>query len=189
MIKIVDNFLSESYFKKIEEIAISSSIEWVFSDNITDNHKSQLGHLGFCYPICTDGELVRSHFAFMMTGFLYQVMDLIGCKNIIRSRIDMTLYNPNNLIHLPHVDFEDPYIKNTTTIFYITDNVDSETIIFDNKIKSKDDKNNLDLSKLKICKKIQPRKNRLVIFDGSYLHTGHSPIHENRRILINSNFN
>lgn len=188
MIKIIDNFLSESYFKKIEQVVTSTSFEWISTNNITDGNLPQLGLIGFCHPICVNNDLIRSYFAFMMSGFLYQTMDLVGKKNIIRSRFDMTVYNPNKLMHLPHVDLEDPYIPNVTTIFYITDNLDSETIIFDKKINSEEDKNNLEISKLKIIKKIEPRKNRLVVFDGSYLHTGHSPVYENSRILINSNF-
>jgi hypothetical protein len=115
-------------------------------------------------------------------------MDLIERKNIIRSRFDMTVYNTNKIMHLPHVDIEEPYISNITTILYITDNLDCETVIFDKKISKKEDKKNLDIAKLKVLKKVQPKQNRLVIFDGSYLHTGHSPIYENKRILINSNF-
>lgn len=137
MIKVIDNFLSTSYFNKIEEVVTSSQFEWISTNNITDGDCPQLGYMGFCHPICVNNDLIGSHFSFMMSGFLYQVMDLVERKNIIRSRFDMTVYNPNKLMHSPHVDLEEPYTPNITTIFYITDNLDSETIIFDKKFLKK----------------------------------------------------
>lgn len=189
MIKVIDNFLSESYFNKIEEISNSNEFEWFSTNNITDGNLPLLKHIGFAHPVCFNNKFIGSGFSFLLAGFLYQTIDLIKKKNIIRSRFDMTVHNPNKIMHLPHVDFEEPYTPNITTILYITDNLDCETVIFDKKITCKEDKENLDISKLKILKKVQPKRNRLVIFDGSYLHTGHSPVYENRRILINSNFN
>ena len=188
MIKIIDNFLSQSYFNKIEDVTTSSTFEWFSTNNITDGELPQLSHIGFSHPICYNNDFTGSGFSFLLSGFLYQTMDLIERKNIIRSRFDMTVYNPNKIMYLPHVDIEEPYIPNITTILYITDNLDCETVIFDKKIFKKEDKKNLDTAKLKVLKKVQPKRNRLVIFDGSYLHTGHSPIYENKRILINSNF-
>jgi hypothetical protein len=189
MIKIIDNFLSQSYFNKIEEVTTSSTFEWFSTNNITDGELPQLSHIGFSHPICINNNFTGSGFSFLLGGFLYQTMDLIKKKNIIRSRFDMTVYNPNKIMHLPHIDLEEPYIPNITTIFYVTDNLDCETVIFDKKISKKEDKKDIDNLNLKILKNIQPKRNRLVIFDGSYLHTGHSPVYENKRILINSCFN
>jgi hypothetical protein len=188
MIKVIDNFLSESYFQKIENVSTSSEFEWFSTNNITDDNNPSLGHIGFSHPICVNNNFTGSGFSFLMAGFLYNVLDTIQKKNIVRSRFDMTVHNPNKIMHLAHVDLEEPYTPNITTVFYITDNLDCETVIFDKKITKKEDKENLEVSKLKILKKVQPKKNRLVIFDGSYLHTGHSPVYENKRILINSNF-
>lgn len=188
MIKVIDNFLSNSYFQKIEEIILSSEFEWFSTENITDKELPRVGSIGFSHPICYNNNFSGSGFSFLLAGFLYQIMDLIGKTNIIRSRVDMTVYNPNKFRHLPHIDLEDPFTQNITTIFYITNNLDSETIIYDKRIINKEDNENLDIKKLKILKEIHPRKNRLVAFDGSYLHTGHSPVYENKRILINSNF-
>jgi len=188
MIEIIDDYLSTVYFGYIEEVCTSSYFEWFTTDNITDDQNPKLSYLGFSHPILINGEFPNSNFSNSLCGFLYDTLSLVKKKNVIRSRFDMTVYNPNKLMHNPHVDLEDPYIPNITTILYITDNVDSDTIIFDKKITSKEDKKNVDISNLKILKQIQPKKNRMVIFDGSYLHTGHSPIYENKRILINSNF-
>ena len=44
------------------------------------------------------------------------------------------------------------------------------------------------LTNLTEKKRISPRENRLLIFDGSFIHTGHSPTNHRRRILLNCNF-
>jgi hypothetical protein len=35
-------------------------------------------------------------------------------------------------------------------------------------------------------KKIKPKENRLLVFDGSYLHTGCSPAKYKNRVIINT---
>ena len=37
-------------------------------------------------------------------------------------------------------------------------------------------------------KRVTPKANRLIIFDGDIIHTGSSPSKNKKRILINSNF-
>ena len=44
-------------------------------------------------------------------------------------------------------------------------------------------------NKLTIKKKIKPKENRLLIFEGLLIHKGHHPSKHNTRILLNSNFN
>jgi len=182
--EVIDNFLSPSYFNEISNVINSPKFEWFSSRNITDGKTTKNSSFGFCHPIFDNG-FIDLKFNLFFSGFLFQLLDQIQCNKIIRSRIDMTTYQSKKFIHEPHVDFEDPYISNITTIFYITDNKDADTIIYDKKITSKE---NICIKDLKVLKKISPKKNRLVYFDGSYLHTGHSPTNESHRILINSNF-
>ena len=183
MIKVVDNFLSPSYFNFIESCCLDK-LEWIYTENITDDIVDNKSQFGFSVPIHPS----ESAFSWILSGFLHTTLDFVKRERILRSRCDMTLYNPNKVMHIPHVDFEDPFVPNITTIFYITDNEDCETVIFDRKVQESEDRTTIDFSKVNVLKKVNPRKNRLVVFDGSYFHTGHSPTKENRRVLINSNF-
>jgi hypothetical protein len=187
MIKVVDNFLSPSYFEFIEHCC-RERLEWTYAENITDDLVDNKSQFGFSVPIHSMNGPIESAFRWILSGFLHTTLDYVKGEKILRSRCDMTLYNPNKFMHVPHVDFEDPYVPNITTIFYITDNEDSETVIFDRKLQEDEDKSTIDFSKVDILKKVDPKRNRLVVFDGNYLHTGHSPTRENRRVLINSNF-
>lgn len=185
MIQVIDDFLSPSYFDLIEKVC-STELEWTYTKNITDSNvitdKSQFG---YSYPIHDENGHIMSFFTCILSGFLHTTLDRVKKERILRSRCDMTINTKEKIMHIPHVDFEDPFIPNITTIFYITDNEDAETVIFDKKITGKC---NFETCDLKVLKKINPKRNRLVIFDGDYLHTGHSPTKEDRRILINSNF-
>ena len=188
MIEIIDNFLSPSYFNLIEKVCLAE-LEWTYTENITDpNVTTTKSQFGFSYPIHDENGHIMSFFTCILAGFLHTTLDHVKKERILRSRCDMTTNTQEKVMHIPHVDFEDPFIPNITTIFYITDNEDAETVIFDKKIIRPSDKKELSICNLNVLKKIDPKKNRLVIFDGLYLHTGHSPTREDKRILINSNF-
>ena len=63
------------------------------------------------------------------------------------------------------------------------ENTDGDTILF-NEFFSKDKKP----EKLTIAKRVEPKANRCVIFNGWRFHTSSNPIKNNRRIVLNTNF-
>ena len=65
-------------------------------------------------------------------------------------------------------------------ILYMNDS-DGDTVIF------KETEEQLDGNYEPIYS-LSPKKNRLLLFDGSYYHTGHSPSNHNNRILLNFNY-
>ena len=88
----------------------------------------------------------------------------------------MTVATSEQVIHDPHVDINE--IPNITTIYYVSDS-DGDTVIYNETQKS---------DNYTVMDTITPKKNRLLIFDGSHYHTGHSPMKHQNRVLINSNF-
>ena len=79
----------------------------------------------------------------------------------------MTLYNPNNYRHEIHTDLE---IPNITCIFYVNDS-DGDTVLYEKGM----------------ARSVEPKANRLLMFDGDIAHTGHSPSKHKNRVLINTN--
>ena len=55
-------------------------------------------------------------------------MDIANCEKVIRFRLDMTLYNKDNLIHDAHIDF--PNQTNNVSCVYYVNETDGDTIIF-----------------------------------------------------------
>ena len=172
---IHDDFLNKTYHKEILELMSVSDqtiFPWFFSDNITgepddksdtvDNLENYgFFHIFWGYP---DGPR-ESMYTDFIRPLLYKIMDEVGATEILRSRGDMTMYSPSGFKHNYHIDFD---FKNIGTVYYVNDS-DGETECVSGA-------------------SCTPKANRLVIFDGQKLHTGHSPKKHKTRILINSNF-
>ena len=84
------------------------------------------------------------------------------------------------------------YHPHIATIFYLNDS-DGNTVIFNQKFEESPETMRaasiqINESTLTVQKEIEPKANRLLIFDGHYIHTGHVPAHHNNRVILNSNF-
>tara|TARA_B100002019_G_scaffold60232_1_gene51615 strand:- start:1098 stop:1664 length:567 start_codon:yes stop_codon:yes gene_type:complete len=180
-VTVIDNFLTKSYHEFIHRALTGPNFTWFFQDNISDvdNKSVTLGNYGFNHWVLNGGSQ-DSHLELLLTPLFCQVKDYLGKVEIFRARIDMTVFNASNHKHTPHVDCSGPH---ATAIYYVNDS-DGETIIYDEKSTGK----TFNYDKMKIKETIQPKANRIVIFDGSLYHTGHSPSKHSNRILINSNY-
>jgi hypothetical protein len=184
MIEVIDNFAPQDYFELIKNYVLSWDQEWFYQSNITGESfgKPGFGKHGFaCNIVKNPNEFLDNYTAGLLTNLLVNIREMIKCKNILRSRLDMTVYTPGGMKCDPHVDNFDPHIA---TIFYLN-NSDGNTVIY-NELYSKIEDMDRELT---VQKEIEPKENRLVIFDGMYIHTGHVPAYHNTRVILNSNFN
>ena len=170
-IKVIDNVLDEDYFFQIQSHILSNNWPWYFMDNISnveDNH-----NYGFFNILVNENGVNNIG---PLNELIQETSQRVGSDKLIRCRMDMTTNRGDSIKLEPHVDLTYPH---TTTIFYIND-VDGNTVIYDQM--------NGDDSELTIKQEIQPKANRLIVFDGLHLHTGHTPTTCNQRVLINSNW-
>jgi hypothetical protein len=188
-IEVLDNFLPISYFNKIKEKILNQShFPWYYQNDLTmsGNQSEKLNEIGFSHLIYFNNEIFSNELYLILSGFYGLLLDITNTKQVIKSRADMTLFNPNKVMHRPHIDLFFPHI---TSIFYLTDS-DAETVIYTKKIvdyKNFDPLNENHLKNLEIKTSIQPKENRVIIFNGSYVHTGYSPFNHKHRVLINTN--
>jgi len=183
--KVIDNFLFPKYFETIQSEILEGGNIWEYVGNVTrgDEHdfgKDSLVDFGFSHTILFDGGF--SHLYPTLESFYDAVLLETRTQRIIRSRLDMVTYTPNKHKHIPHVDFFYPHIA---SVFYLT-NTDAETVLYNEKATNEEEFYASDLSNLTEMVRIKPKENRMLIFDGSYLHTGHSPSDCKRRVLINT---
>tara|TARA_B100000131_G_scaffold213203_1_gene204965 strand:- start:716 stop:1276 length:561 start_codon:yes stop_codon:yes gene_type:complete len=180
--EIIDNFFEEEYFNHIQSKILHADHPWYYMDNISigkeiTTRETDLRY-GFNYSLIKSDD--KGYDLGEMNKFIYDVSIAANANVALRSRMDMTTNRGESYKLEPHVDFEYPHI---TTIFYVNDS-DGNTIIYNQKYNDRDKYD----QKLTVKEEIEPVANRLLIFDGLFIHTGHTPSKHNRRILINSNF-
>ena len=187
MIYVIDNFIPTSYLHEMQEHIVSPWQEWYYQDNISlIEKKGKFGHFGFNQCLKPVNQDYLDHYtARLLKPLVLLIQETARCKNVIRSRLDLTTYQGESKILEPHIDFSDR--EHISSIFYIIDS-DGNTVIYNEKYKM-GDPDYFQLENLTIQKEIKPKANRLLIFDGFYVHTGHTPGEHNCRILLNSNFN
>ncbi len=177
MIEIIDNFLSESYLKDLQQHFLSLQCQWNYNDHLTgDDSYCNLGSFGFTSRLHWNQNFVNSYSGLLSKGLILfsqaKIQEITEISyQIVRARSDMTLYNPLKYRHEIHTDY--PY-EHMTAIFYLNTS-DGNTVLFDREGKN-------------LLQEVEPIENRLLIFDGLYQHTGHSPSNHKCRVLINMNF-
>ena len=154
-IKVIDGFLNDSYHKEILNLLNGPSFPWYYQNNLTYvDQKGALNDFGFSHLFVNEDGPKSSYYNLILP-FILKVKDEIKAKKVIRCRGDMTVLSLKKYFHQYHTDFNFP---NIASVYYVNDS-DGETIFKESK------------------KSIKPKANRLIIFDGSTLHTGLSLIH------------
>lgn len=187
-IKIFDNFFDKELFNCVSQKVLSNQFPWYFQNDISGKKGvDNLDNFGYSHVFYKDGE-VKSDWYHDVMPFLNRILNTSGAIELLRMRGDTTLYNKDQHRHRAHVDIAIPH---TTAILYLT-TADGTTVLFDeiNNFSSHDQIYNYiynNEKNFKIVKEIEPIANRLVIFNGSRFHTGHSPSKHKRRVLLNFN--
>jgi len=181
-LKVIDNFLTKSYFKELTNLLIGEEFEWWYTNPTKGHMGNRLNGYGFTHGIihCSP---VDSRFLNFLQPLLFQILDATDCDFILRARADMVTWSgKEEFAHPPHVDFPFP---NTAAVFYINES-DGDTIFHN--IYPKDIPKGTHYTELKEYSRSSPKPNRLIIFDGELVHTGSSPTKHQNRVLINSNY-
>jgi hypothetical protein len=181
-ITIVDNFLPQKEFEESRDYILSVYQNWFWHDNISTPIDVGIRNYGFGFNLTTDTNKFRECETKKYTQNLIEsVRDFARCKNILRARLDMTTNVMERIRHCPHVDRFDRHVS---AIFYFTDS-DAETVIYNEKLLKPNDT----MGELTVNTSVRPKENRLMLFDGQHIHTGHSPVKYSRRVLLNINLN
>ena len=187
MYKIIDNFISQKYFEMMQNEILDGDHIWKYRDNITkhsseDPGEESLFDFGFSHEILFEDKKIYSHLHPFMASFYADLLLETDTQNLLRCRLDMTTCTPGDYTHPPHVDFYCPHIA---SVFYLTDS-DGETILYNERANTEEEFYETDFSTLTEMTRVKPKENRMLIFDGTYLHTGQSPSEYKRRVLINT---
>ena len=182
-IKIIDNFLSLKNHKEILNTLTSNCFEWYIQENnLTVDKKIYLKNKNIykniiesfqmCHGFYNQEKNINSNKFYLIENFIkkFALKNKTNKIQIIRAKANI-LFKQNRLLtqhNTPHVDFNQ---KHKVLLYYVNDS-DGDTLFFKNK---------------KIIKRVSPKSNRLIIFDGDILHAGSNPLKSDYRIVLNIN--
>ena len=160
--RIEDNFLAQDKWKELHDYMTSWEFPWFMQPTLTYGN-DDLESFGFNHWLTAEEHPLFAH-------LVSEMQSALSARNVLRVRADMTILNPNKYRHGWHTDTKE---KHTVCIYYVNDS-DGNTLLKD-PVKGHG------------FMQVEPKANRLLVFDGSIEHTGHSPSEHKQRILINAN--
>lgn len=170
---IIDNVLPSFMAEDLESTLFSKSFPWYYLEDITETSGSKQNTIGFCHYF--KNELGQ-------TSNLYPTICWIPQFALQKANIEYKheIIQARSFLHVPsietrkhdniHIDFA----QNHLVVLYYVNDTDGDTFMFEN---GKDKEP---------TKRISPKKNRAVIFDGLIYHASSSPS-ITKRCIINFN--
>ena len=154
------NFLKKEDFRKIESVITGEKFPWYFSDNITRISKNK-DDFQFTYSFIIKGKINCSS---DMMSMLEPVLSKLKFKKINKIKANLLLRENKIREHGMHNDQN----EGMTGILYIN-NCNGYT-------------------KFENGKKIKSEKNKYIEFNSTLKHTGSSCTDQQRRVVINFNY-
>lgn len=184
---ILDNALPENIFKKVEDL-ILNQIEWFYMEGTAYAVKSEdTSILDYSfYHLVWDEFKPKSEAANLLMPVIGKLFEAVNqkVKSIIRVRIGLIPNVGKSFIHGGHVDYK---TQHETALFYVNDS-DGDTLFYNQKYKSGDGEPLTAFKNNEIIKRISPKANRFVCFDGFQFHSSSSPVNNSRRVVFNINY-
>lgn len=163
MIKIIDNFIPEQFQNELLSIFNSDKFLWTYQHctykSYVNNEPNKFKDVPFLGRQLSNENSQQQEYEYI-APLVYFIMEHTDLKiqKVLRSKANMILPSSDSRLHPPHIDST---IPNTYTLLYYINDVDGDTILFDNNFK--------------INKQITPKKGRAIIFPSSTLHCGSNP--------------
>ncbi len=171
--EVVDNFLEENDFIKIQNKFLSETCKWEWS-NVVENDNSfynfQFVH-GVYLPTVllkkgSDPEDTFKKITMPEMAEIKPLLESLKTSAIIKIKVNLTTKTPTIIEHGFHVDHFFPRAK--TAILYLN-TCDGYTLFANGD-------------------KVESVKNRIVIFDSNIPHTGTTVTNKQRRVVLNINY-
>lgn len=186
---ILDDVLSPYTLDTIEELCLSHDIAWFRQESATFSKDQAEASRMFPKPADAIESPFLLHTIFnreqkKVSPFFHHFTPVISaipytCDMLLRINMNMALPDAaatDDTYGMPHIDFIEPHV--ITAIFYVTD-ATGDTVIFNEQFGH--------TGELTIKERVSPKKGRLVIFDGSLLHSGNTPRDNRPRVVLNIN--
>ena len=158
--KIIDNFLEEDDFIRIQSLMLSDKFTWNFS--IVDERSYDIDDYHFSHVFNPE-----DNFFGLTIPFIDKMQEYSDVRKIIKIKANLQPRTNNNIIQSFHTDFPTDW-KNKTAVYYLN-TCNGYTLFADET-------------------KVESIANRFVMFDGHLEHTGVTCTDEPARFVINFNW-
>ena len=186
-IHIIDNVIPQKYQDDLEKNIMANDFPWYFVPNISRKTigEDQLSSdsIGFAHNFIDREKGSMSFVTENLIPLLNQSCEKISIqpKGVFWGRIFMTIAAGPMNRNLFHTDMDTPHL---VCLYYINDS-SGPTVILDKTNQETDaEEINAQDNSANIIHEIEPKKGRVVLFDGKHYHASTSP-EQGRRCIIN----
>jgi hypothetical protein len=165
MFQIIDDVLSDSDFKNLQDVVFSSAVDWHLTTQIVPPETNNVDDIQFVHHVYNSFE----HYASPMLNNLGHLAVELDVRVNLRIKINITTKSVapyNSGFHIDIGGLDDVPFK--TAVFYLNDN--NGYTEFEN------------------GERVYSKANRAVIFDGKTRHAGVSCTDQKFRCVLNWNF-
>ena len=189
MIKIIDNVTSPANAAYLEALMLDNP--WTYLRSTAYNRDEAAkkpydpswaltlyNHDTMLNPLMTHAQSI-------LVKALY--LEKMSISKLVRIRGGMTTRTPYPIVHAPHVDWDDFHM---TALYYVND-ADGETIFYKETREETETLSSFEWAKdrqFTVLQKVQPKADRIVLFDGRIFHSSTSPTTVDYRLTINYNW-
>ena len=181
--KIIDNFLDPGYYNLIVShfLGTNASVKWHYQDDMSGH--DGVTNQGFSHSIWYDNAQDSEYYPILLP-MIERIKYMLGNNYCYRVVSYMTLQTGSKRNFSHHVDM--PGIKHNSVIYYLNDS-DGDTCLYKEE-KPLDSMERVSLDSLTLAERVQPKANRLLLFQGNQWHSSESPVVSPRRVIFNMNF-
>ena len=184
---ILDDVLPSTVFNRLVTLTVDNS-NFSFgvtpTATITENHKS------FAHSP-PDNSWQFHYFSVPLMAAMNKVymttsaLEKVNLKNILRIRFGLLCRDIKQIINTPHVD---SHTQHFVGLYYLND-TDGATKIWKQKLKDwNQDPVFYSVDECELLEEVEPKANRMVIFNGVHYHSSVTPTKTQMRYVINYNF-
>jgi len=190
MVKVIDDVLPKTLFDELSSFVLSGEFPWHFGRKVFDDDNTPAMLVGWCHTVFYRGK-------WSQRGDLFSNSAMVGLgranekpTGLGRMRLILNTATDKSYATAPHVDFSEEHM---TALLYLND-ADGVTRIFKQKYDPTLGLNDIEYFKQhvegreKVLKEIEPKANRMVVFDGRHYHNGSTPVAAVRRVVLNINY-
>jgi hypothetical protein len=171
MIKVIDNFLSDTESSMVEKSLSDCPWFLTYEEATVAPHK-------YLTMKDNNGNVVSNQYSFLINFLKNKLIENVKVNKFLRMKVNLQTqcsFSKEDFYNTPHLDRLDE-LKYFNAIYYVNDS-DGDTFFFQK-----------ESNKYLITDKVSPKKGRLVVFDGDKYHSGRHPKESLKRVIINFNF-